>query len=73
MICVLYHLEAIKNPEMSGAFNAAITDDTTNASFSATFAKVYGYKYGFLMCLHFKLRNKLLLTGRRVSNDKVKS
>jgi hypothetical protein len=26
---------------MSGAFNAAITDDTTNASFSATFAKVY--------------------------------
>jgi hypothetical protein len=37
------YLEAIKNPE-SGAFNAAITDDTTNASFSATFAKVYGYK-----------------------------
>jgi NAD dependent epimerase/dehydratase family enzyme len=50
-LCAMY-LEAIKI-QMSGAFNAAITDDTTNASFSATFAKVYGYKIWLLMCLHF--------------------
>jgi NAD dependent epimerase/dehydratase family enzyme len=64
---------------MSGAFNAAITDDTTNASFSATFAKVYGYKIwlpnvpAFLIKLALGEMAKLLLTGRRVSNDKVKS
>jgi NAD dependent epimerase/dehydratase family enzyme len=43
MICVLSILKRLKSRD-GGAFNAAITDDTTNASFSATFAKVYGYK-----------------------------
>jgi uncharacterized protein (TIGR01777 family) len=77
-LCAIY-LEAIKNTEMSGAYNAAITDGTTNASFSTTFAKVYGYKIwlpnvpAFLIKLALGEMAKLLLTGRRVSNDKVKS
>jgi uncharacterized protein (TIGR01777 family) len=76
-LCAIY-LEALNNIEMSGAYNAAITDDTTNTSFSDTFAKVYGYKIwlpnvpAFLMKLALGEMARLLLTGRRVSNDKVK-
>src|SRR5690606_31941985 len=42
-LCRIY-LEAIQNPEMQGAYNAAVSDDTTNESFSKILAKVYGYK-----------------------------
>lgn len=77
-LCAIY-LEAIQNADMSGAYNAAINDDTTNASFSATFAQVYGYKMwlpnvpAFIMKLALGEMAKLLLTGRRVSNEKIKA
>lgn len=77
-LCAIY-LEAIKNSEMRGAYNAAVADDTTNATFSTSFAKVYGYKIwlpnvpAFLIKLMLGEMAKLLLTGRRISNDKVKS
>ena len=76
-LCAIY-LEAIENSGMTGAYNAAITDDTTNSSFSTTFAKVYGYKIwlpnvpAFLLKLLLGEMAKLLLTGRRVSNEKIK-
>lgn len=77
-LCAIY-LEAIKNTKMNGAYNAAIADDTTNASFSKTFATIYGYNIwlpnvpSFLITLALGEMAKLLLTGRRVSNEKVKS
>lgn len=72
------YLEAIKNPEMNGAYNAAITDDTTNQLFSKTLAKVYGYSIwlpnvpSFLIQFVLGEMSKLLLKGRRVSNAKLK-
>lgn len=72
------YLEAIKNPEMNGAYNAAITDDTTNQLFSKTLAKVYGYSIwlpnvpSFLIQFALGEMSKLLLKGRRVSNAKLK-
>ncbi|MDG2432679.1 TIGR01777 family oxidoreductase [Flavobacterium sp.] len=77
-LCAIY-LEAIQNADMSGAYNAAINDNTTNASFSATFAQVYGYKIwlpnvpAFIMKVALGEMAKLLLTGRRVSNEKIKA
>lgn len=77
-LCAIY-LEAIQNSDMSGAYNAAITDETTNASFSNTFAAVYGYKIwlpnvpAFVLKVALGEMAKLVLTGRRVSNYKIKS
>lgn len=77
-LCAIY-LEAIQNSDMSGAYNAAITDETTNASFSNTFAAVYGYKIwlpnvpAFVLKVALGEMAKLVLSGRRVSNDKIKS
>ncbi|WP_140486492.1 TIGR01777 family oxidoreductase [Flavobacterium sp. GSA192] len=76
-LCQIY-LEAIKNPMFSGAYNAAITDDTTNESFSKILAKVYGYKIWLpnvppmLIKIALGEMSKLVLTGRRVSNEKIK-
>ncbi len=75
-LCDIY-LEALKNPNMSGAFNAAINDNTTNDIFSKTLAKVYGYPIwlpnvpAFLLKLVMGEMSKLVLTGRRVSSDKI--
>ncbi|MEZ7499919.1 TIGR01777 family oxidoreductase [Flavobacterium sp. Arc3] len=75
-LCAVY-LEAIKNQDMKGPYNVAINDNTTNTIFSKTLAKVYGYKIwlpnvpGFLIKMVLGEMSKLLLTGRRVSSDKV--
>ncbi|CAM2913374.1 TIGR01777 family oxidoreductase [Flavobacterium frigoris] len=75
-LCALY-LEAVKNPNVVGPYNAAINDNTTNAVFSKTLAKVYGYKIwlpnvpGFLIKIVLGEMAKIVLTGRRVSSDKV--
>jgi len=75
-LCGIY-LEAINNPNMSGPYNAAINDNTTNTSFSKALAKVYGYKIWlpnvpeFIIKLAMGEMAKIVLTGRRVSSDKV--
>jgi uncharacterized protein (TIGR01777 family) len=75
-LCAIY-LEALSNPNMSGAFNAAINDNTTNDIFSKTLAKVYGYSIwlpnvpAFLLKLVMGEMSKLVLAGRRVSSDKI--
>ncbi|WP_413999093.1 TIGR01777 family oxidoreductase [Flavobacterium sp. W1B] len=75
-LCGIY-LEAIKNPNMQGAYNAAINDNTTNASFSKTLAKVLGYRIwlpnvpAFILKLTMGEMAKIVLTGRRVSSDKI--
>jgi uncharacterized protein (TIGR01777 family) len=76
-LCRVY-LEAIKNINMSGAYNAAINDGTTNAIFSKTLAKAYGYSIwlpnvpAFLIKIALGEMSKLVLTGRRASADKLK-
>lgn len=75
-LCRIY-LEALKNPLMSGAYNAAVTDDTTNQLFSKTLAKLYGYAMwlpnvpSFLIKIALGEMAKLVLTGRRVSSGKI--
>ena len=75
-LCEIY-LEAIKNLNMEGPYNAAINDNTDNAGFSKTLANVYGYKIwlpnvpGFLIKMVLGEMSKIVLTGRRVSSDKL--
>lgn len=75
-LCNMY-LEAIRNPNMIGAYNAAITDDTNNELFSKTLAKIYGYSIwlpnvpAFFIKMALGEMAKLLLTGRRISNAKI--
>lgn len=75
-LCAIY-LEAIKNINMEGPYNAAINDTTTNTIFSEKLAKVFGYKMwlpnvpGFLIKMMLGEMAKIVLTGRRVSSAKV--
>lgn len=75
-LCAIY-LEALKNNEMSGAYNTAVNDDTTNLMFSKILAKIYGYSIwlpnvpSFILKLFLGEMAKLLLTGQRVSSDKI--
>jgi len=75
-LCAIY-LEAIKNNDMTGAYNAAITDNTTNIVFSKTMAKIYGYCIwlpnvpAFLIKLLLGEMAPIILTGRRVSSEKI--
>lgn len=62
---------------MTGAYNAAITDNTTNAFFSRTLAKIYGYSIwlpnvpAFLIKMALGEMAQIILTGRRVSSEKI--
>ncbi|MBP6183138.1 TIGR01777 family oxidoreductase [Flavobacterium sp.] len=75
-LCNIY-LEALNNTTMTGAYNAAITDNTTNSIFSKTLAKIYGYSIwlpnvpAFLIKLALGEMAQILLTGRRVSSEKI--
>ncbi len=75
-LCAIY-LEAIKNQNMNGAYNAAIFDNTSNAVFSKTLAKVYGYSIwlpnvpGFLIKIALGEMAQIILKGRRVSSQKI--
>lgn len=76
-LCGMY-LQAILNPTMEGAYNAAILDDTTNTIFSKTLARIYGYSIwlpnvpAFILKLVMGEMAVIVLTGRRVSSDKIK-
>ena len=75
-LCAIY-LEAIKNNDMTGAYNAAITDNTTNATFSKAMAKIYGYSIwlpnvpAFLIKMVLGEMALIILTGRRISSEKI--
>jgi uncharacterized protein (TIGR01777 family) len=75
-LCAIY-LEALNNAKMKGAYNAAIEDDTTNAIFSKTLAKIYGYSIwlpnvpAFLIKIAMGEMAQIILTGRRVSSEKI--
>lgn len=75
-LCAIY-LEAIKNKNRTGVYNAAIFDNTTNTVFSKTLAKVYGYSIwlpnvpAFLIKMALGEMAQIILTGRRVSSEKI--
>ncbi|MBP6759334.1 MAG: TIGR01777 family oxidoreductase [Flavobacterium sp.] len=75
-LCEIY-FESITNSEMSGAYNAAINDNTTNTVFSKKLAKVYGYSIwlpnvpAFLIQLAMGEIAQIVLTGKRVSSEKI--
>lgn len=75
-LCSIY-LVALKNIEMSGAYNAAVNDNTSNKIFSKTFAKICGYSLwlpnvpAFLLQLALGELALLILKGRRVSSAKI--
>lgn len=75
-LCDIY-LEALKNTEMSGAYNAAINDNATNTIFSKTLAKIYGYSIwlpnfpAFLIQMAMGELAQIILKGRRVSSEKI--
>lgn len=71
------YLKAITDIEMSGPYNAAVTDDTTNKSLSKTLARLHGYKIWLPKIPRFVLRIAMgemslaILEGRRVSSEKI--
>lgn len=75
-LCAIY-LEAIKNSDFTGAYNAAIFDNTTNTVFSKTLAKIYGYSIwlpnvpAFLIKIALGEMAQIILKGRRVSPQKL--
>lgn len=76
-LCMMY-IEGIENPKMIGPYNATINDSTTNLIFSKTLANTFGYPMwlpnipAFLIKLGLGEKASIVLTGRRVSSDKVK-
>lgn len=75
-LCEIY-LHAVMNSEIKGAYNAAINDGTSNNIFSATLAKVFKFKIwlpnvpAFLLRLVLGERSVLVLTGRKISSEKI--
>jgi uncharacterized protein (TIGR01777 family) len=75
-LCNIY-LQAVSNPNMEGPYNAAISDNTTNTIFSKTLARILGYSIwlpnvpAFVLKLVMGEMAVIVLTGRRVSSDKI--
>ncbi|RED18922.1 hypothetical protein BD847_4173 [Flavobacterium cutihirudinis] len=75
-LCGIYLL-AITNDEISGSYNACITDNTTNAGFSKTLANLFGYTIwlpkipAFLLKIALGEMSEAVLKGQRVSSEKI--
>jgi len=75
-LCNIY-FQAMVNPNMEGAYNAAVADNTTNTVFSKTLARIFGYSIwlpNVSACLLRAVMGEMaviVLTGRRVSADKI--
>jgi uncharacterized protein (TIGR01777 family) len=71
------YLKAITDPEMQGAYNATITDSTTNLILSKTLAHLYGYKIwlpkapAFILKIVLGEMSEAVLKGQRVSSAKI--
>lgn len=75
-LCTIY-LQAIQNAEMSGPYNAAVTDSTNNTIFSKTLARIFGYSIwlpnvpAIVLKMVLGEMSIIVLTGRRVSSEKI--
>ncbi|WP_125723433.1 TIGR01777 family oxidoreductase [Flavobacterium ustbae] len=75
-LCQIY-LKAIQDTKLEGAYNASVTDNTTNARFSNTMAKLYDYRIWLPKVPPFVLKillgqmSEAVLTGQRISSEKI--
>ncbi|WP_278020594.1 TIGR01777 family oxidoreductase [Flavobacterium ginsengisoli] len=75
-LCQIY-LKSIEDNQLEGAYNACITDNTTNARFSKTMAKLYDYSIWspkvppFVLKILLGQMSVAVLTGQRVSSEKI--
>ncbi|MBF4518795.1 TIGR01777 family protein [Flavobacterium sp. ANB] len=75
-LCHIY-AKALTDLEMNGAYNAAVTDNTTNAKLSRILAHLYGYKIwvpkipAFVIKLILGEMSIAILEGKRVSSEKI--
>jgi uncharacterized protein (TIGR01777 family) len=75
-LCQIY-LKAIIDIKMQGAYNATITDNTTNATLSRILANLYGYSIWipnipeFLIKLALGEMSIAVLEGQRISSEKI--
>jgi uncharacterized protein len=71
------YLKSITDMQMHGAYNAAVTDNTTNLTLSKTLANLYGYSIWLPKVPKFILKVVLgemsvaVLEGQRVSSEKI--
>lgn len=71
------YLKAVTDPEMQGAYNATITDNTTNQTLSRILAHLYGYKIwlpkapAFILKIVLGEMSEAVLKGQRVSSAKI--
>lgn len=75
-LCKIY-LKMIQDNQTNGAYNAAVQDKTTNASFSNTLAKLYGYSIwlpkvpAFLLKIVLGEMSDAILKGQPASSEKI--
>lgn len=77
-LCAIY-LKAIQDNEMKGAYNATVLDNTTNEILSKTLANLFKYTIwlpkvpAFILKIVLGEMSIAVLTGKRVSSEKVKN
>lgn len=75
-LCQMY-CKAVTDDQMHGPYNAAVTDNTTNARFSRLLASLYGYAIWLPKIPSFVLKvalgemSEAVLKGQRVSSEKI--
>jgi uncharacterized protein (TIGR01777 family) len=76
-LCNIY-LKTVQDQETNGAYNAAVGDNTTNASFSKALARQFGYSIwlpkvpSFFLKIILGQMSQAILEGTRVSSKKIK-
>lgn len=77
-LCNIF-IKAIEDPRMTGAYNAVAPDQRTNKEFVRTLAHVLKKPFWFpripvmLMKILFGELSVMLLTGSRISSEKIKN
>lgn len=75
-LCQIY-LKAIVDEKLHGAYNACVTDNTTNARFSRTLSNLFGYAIWLPKVPTFVLKivlgemSQAVLKGQRASSEKI--
>lgn len=77
-LCQIY-LKTLTDETTKGPYNACVTDNTTNLTFSKTLANLYGYKIwlpkvpAFILKIVLGEMSEAVLKGQRVSSEKIQN